>query len=79
METGCYAVNKNDYLNKVYIYNAGAFKQSDSYTVTGTKTDATTEEVGTAAYDSKTDRIVFTPTKDLCISMYSQLAFAKKA
>lgn len=52
METGCYAVNKNDYLNKVYIYNAGAFKQSDSYTVTGTKTDSSTEEVGSADYDS---------------------------
>lgn len=70
MEPGCYAVNSNDYMNKVYIYNAG-FKLSDKYTVVGTKTDQTTQEVGSAVYNKDTNRIEFTPSKPLCMSLYT--------
>ncbi len=72
-------MNMNDYMNIVYIYNADTFKKADAFTVTGTKNDSTTEDVGEAVYDDKTKRIVFTPTKPLCMSLYTQLNFAPKA
>jgi hypothetical protein len=78
-DTLCYAVNQNDYLNQIFIYNAGSFKQSDTYTVTATTTDGKDVDAGSAKYDQTTDRIVYTPNTALCLTKYQQLKFVKSA
>lgn len=75
----CNAVNQNDYINQLYIYNASAFqKAATSYDVNGTKTDGKTiVKLGTATTDAATDRIIFSAAKGVtvCMSSYPTIVF----
>jgi alpha-glucosidase (family GH31 glycosyl hydrolase) len=59
--TNCSAVNKADYLQSIYVYNAAAFKQHDSLYVSVAYTDDIDnyKVIGTATYDKDTNRIVY--------------------
>ena len=75
----CNAVNQNDYINQLYIYNASAFqKAATSYDVNGTKTDGKTiVKLGAATTDAATDRIIFSAAKGVtvCMSSYPTIVF----
>jgi hypothetical protein len=70
--TNCSSVNQADLLQSIYIYNADSFKQGDNFTVSVSYDDAIDiyTNVGSATYDSKTNRLVFSIVSNdyLCLS-----------
>ena len=58
--TNCSAVNKADWLQNVYVYNADSFKQHDAWFAMVAYTDSPNDYfgIGTAWYDDVTKRIV---------------------
>lgn len=74
----CTAVNQNDFLEKIYFYNAGEYLINNTYTVNGFIYPNNTEsvQVGSAAYEKETDRLVFTATEPICLSTIDKLQLA---
>lgn len=73
-------MNKNDYIGTIYFYIAGLYAPSKTYTVTALDLNfKVTDFSGTAAYDSSTDRIVFTPTNSVCLGSYFQFILVPSA
>lgn len=78
----CSAINQNDYIGSLYIYNAAGnnLDKINPYKVVATyELDGSTYEVGTATYDHVTQRIVFVaPTAlKLCLSAISKIDFTQ--
>ena len=73
-------MNKNDYLDKIYFYNAGAYLINGSYIVNGFiyPNNDVSVEVGLAEYDQGTDRLIFTASESICISTIDYLQLAKQ-
>ena len=73
----CNAINQNDYINDIYLYNAGSYKKSNNYDVNGIKADGTIVLLGLATYDMDTDRIIFNKDDkmNICMSSYPQIVF----
>ena len=57
----CSSVNQADLLQSIYVYNADSFKMGTNFTVSVSYDDAIDvyTVVGSAAYEAKTNRIVF--------------------
>ena len=53
----CTAVNSNDYLNGLQIYNAGDYGLTGNYMIIATFVNTTQTIIGTASYDSYSDRV----------------------
>ncbi len=77
MQTNCSAVNSNDFLGNVYIYNAKNFKAMSKFTVVVVYTSGETAVMGEATYDSVTDRLVFKNTAQLCLSTIKTILLNK--
>lgn len=78
---GCTAVNQNDYLGKVYFYNAKNFANDGDYDVAvTTRPDSkVTAKAGTATYDAASDRLILSfPADPLCLSTIAKLEFTKQ-
>jgi len=79
-EKGCYAVNQNDYLKKIFIYNAQEFKNDMDYTVTATQYGTTdTIDLGSAKYNKDTDRVEITLETAVCMTKVATINFVKVA
>ena len=69
METGCYAVNRNDYVQNIYIYNANAYGNGKDYAATGVMIGGTDPvDLGTAKYNAETDRVELSLAGAICMS-----------
>jgi hypothetical protein len=68
MQTNCSAVNSNDFLGDIYIYNAGNFGAMNKFTVVLIYNSGETDVVGEADYDSNTDRLVFKNSAQICLT-----------
>ena len=65
--TNCSSVNSADLLQNIYVYNATAFKQHDTFTVSVSYDDdiENYQTIGTAYFDAPTNRIIYdTNTKE---------------
>eukprot|EP00347_Sterkiella_histriomuscorum_P006514 403352477 len=78
-DSSCTAVNQNDYINQIFIYNAQSFKKSNVYEVVGIKDeeDDIEQKLGNAYFDEDTDRIIFTRDSgvQICMSSYPKIIF----
>jgi len=76
METGCEAVNMNDYLGNIYIYNAGWSKNVHDYTVIFNYNDRTSEtSTAVASFDLNRMQVVFTNPKPICMTRLELITF----
>jgi hypothetical protein len=73
--TNCSAVNKNDYLGNITLYNAKNFAQMTNLVVYAISLNATNTSVGTASYNMTTERLVTNINATLCLSTLSLLSF----
>ena len=62
--TNCSSVNSADLLQNIYVYNATAFKQHDTFTVSVSYDDdiENYQTIGTAYFDAPTNRIIYDTT-----------------
>lgn len=61
----------------IYIYNADAFKSRETFSAQVTYLMGETEDIGKAAYDAQTDRLVLKMTKEVCIPAVSVITLTK--
>ena len=67
----CFAVNGNDYLQYIYLYNAQEYRYYANYGVSALRTDGQSEDLGMIAhYDPLTFRIVVKLPASTCLSKY---------
>jgi hypothetical protein len=73
--TNCTAVNRNDYLYRIFIYNADNYgnNNANGYTVNATLQDDTSSSVGTATYDETFKALVFKSSSPICLSTVKEL------
>ena len=76
----CNALNQNDYINKLFIYNAAALKMNTNYDVNGVQADGSKVAIGSASYNGDNDRIEFSRGDgiNVCMSVYPQIVFTPK-
>jgi hypothetical protein len=78
-EPNCTAVNMNDFLGRVLIYNAKTFGVTDSYDVNAILIpDLKTEKVGTAIYNAEKEILTFNSDAPICLSRIQELEFIKQ-
>lgn len=76
----CSAVNMNDYLGGLQIYNGQNLGLTNDYYVIGRFLNNTEALVGEAHYSSYTDRVVMdAPIVPVCLTAVTELLFTKKA
>lgn len=71
----CFAVNQNDFLGKIYIYNASAYKDK-KFTVTA-KVNGSSDPVplGSPLYNSGAERLEFTLSTPICLTKVLTIDF----
>ncbi len=84
MEANCTAVNKADYLQSIYVYNANNFRVHDKFYVQVAYKDNIDDYVtiGMAQYDAGTNRIIYDGSalgNTLCLSRVFRIVFRNYA
>lgn len=65
----CYAVNKNDYVQNIYIYNANEYGNGKDYKALGVMIGGTNPvDLGIAKYNTDTDRVELKLTGPICMT-----------
>lgn len=76
------AINANDHLSTLEIYNAAAYGMDNAsgYTVRATMEDGSSKTLVDASYVSESDRLVYTaPGSGLVLPQLNALVFSRKA
>jgi hypothetical protein len=75
--TNCTAVNRNDYLYRIFIYNADNYGNNNAfgYTVNATLQDDSTVQVGTATYSDTSKILTFHSDFPVCLSTIKELIY----
>jgi hypothetical protein len=72
------AVNQNDFLKNIYIYNAKAFQNNMDYKVSATLNVGTDPlDLGTAKYNDSTDRVELMLKTAVCMTKITRITFQK--
>eukprot|EP00347_Sterkiella_histriomuscorum_P014109 403362137 len=79
-QNGCSAVNMNDYISKIFFYNAKGFQINYKYLVLGTQYPSSKQQfLGYANYEADTDRLVVKAQDPVCMTKYYKIDFQKLA
>lgn len=80
-DSNCSAVNNNDYLGSVQVYNAEGFNLTGTYKVEVHHFNGSiNKDAGTANYDAYSDRVVLKSTHvPICLSTVSTIVFTRSS